>query len=47
MIITKGASKIIITTRVLKQLVMTPVMIVTILSIGKLFEERINKLMND
>lgn len=47
MIITKGASKIIITTRVLKQLVMTPVMIVTILSIGKLFEEKINKLMND
>ena len=31
--ITKGASKIIITTRVLKQLVMAPVMIITILSI--------------
>ena len=45
--ITKGASKIIITTRVLKQLVMAPVMIITILSIGKLFEDKINKLMHD
>lgn len=44
---TKGASKVIITTRVLKQLVMAPVKIVTILSIGKLFEERINKIMHD
>lgn len=45
--ITKGASKIIITTRVLKQLVMAPVMIITILSIGKIFEDKINKLMHD
>lgn len=45
--ITKGASKIIVTTRVLKQLVMAPVEVVTILSIGKLFEEKINKLMHD
>ena len=44
---TKGASKVIITTRILKQLVMAPVKIVTILSIGKLFEERINKIMHD
>ena len=46
-ITTNGASKIIITTRVLKQLVMAPVKIITILSIGKLFQERINKLMHD
>ena len=44
---TNGASKVIITTRVLKQLVMAPVKIITILSIGKIFEERINKLMHD
>ena len=44
---TNGASKVIITTRVLKQLVMAPVKIITILSIGKIFGERINKLMHD
>jgi ECF transporter S component (folate family) len=44
---TNGASKVIITTRVLKQLVMAPVKIITILLIGKIFGERINKLMHD
>ena len=44
---TNGASKVIITTRVLKQLVMAPVQIITILSIGKIFGDRINKLMHD
>ena len=46
-IISKGASKLIITTRILKQLVMAPVKIITILLIGKIFEERINKLIHD
>ena len=45
--ITKGASKIIITTRVLKQLVMVPVQILTILGLTKLLESRIKKLVND
>ena len=45
--ITKGASKIIITTRVLNQLVMAPVEVITIVSIGKIFEDKINKLMHD
>ena len=45
--ITKGASKIIVTTRVLKQLVMVPVQIFTILGLSKLLESRIKKLVND
>jgi len=45
--ITKKAANIIITTRVLKQLIMAPVEILTIIGITKLFEERIQKLLND
>ena len=46
-IITKGASKIIITTRVLKQLIMAPIEVLSILGISKLLESRIQKLVND
>ena len=44
---TKGASKVIVTTRILKQLIMAPIEIITIISIGKIFEDKINKLMHD
>ena len=45
--ISKGASKIIITTRVLKQLIMAPIEVLTILGLSKLLESRIKKLVND
>lgn len=46
-IISKGASKIVIPIRILKELVMAPIKVITILSICKILEERINKLIND
>ncbi len=46
-IISKGASKIIIPTRIIKQLINVPVVIITITSICKVFESRIKKLVND
>ena len=45
--INKGASNVVIPIRILKQLVMAPVEIVTISSLCKIFEERIKKLVND
>jgi len=47
MMITKNASTLIIPIRILKQLVMIPIKIITILGIAKVFEERITKLVND
>lgn len=47
MMITKNASTLIIPIRILKQLVMMPIKIITILGIAKVFEERITKLVND
>lgn len=46
-IISKGASKVIIPIRILKQLIMAPIKVITITSICKIFETRINKLLND
>lgn len=46
-IISSGASKIIIPIRVIKELVMVPIKVITILSICKILEERINKLIHD
>lgn len=45
--INKGASNVVVPIRILKQLVMAPVEIVTISSLCKIFEERIKKLVND
>ena len=45
--INKGASKIIIPIRILKQLIMAPIKVVTISTICKIFEERLKKLIND
>ena len=47
MMITKNASAVVVPIRILKQLVMMPIKIVTILSLAKFFEERIKKLVND
>lgn len=47
MMITKNASSVVVPIRVLKQLVMMPIKIVTILGITKVFEERIKRLVND
>lgn len=46
-IMTKNASTVVIPIRILKQLVMMPIKIVTILGIAKFFEERIKRLVND
>ena len=46
-IITKGASKIVLPIRILKQLIMMPVIVLTILLTCKALEERIKKLVND
>lgn len=45
--ISKGASKIVIPIRILKQLIMAPIKVITIVSLGKTLESRINKLLND
>ncbi len=45
--ISQSASKIVVPIRVLKQLIMAPIKIVTILSICKMMEERLKKLIND
>lgn len=45
---TKGASKIVVPVRIVKQLVMAPIKVVTILGICKIFEERFRKMtLND
>lgn len=46
-IMTKGASKIIVPTRLIKELIIIPVKILTMLPILKIFEERIQNLLND
>ena len=45
--ITKDASKIVVPIRILKQLIMAPIKVITILSLSKILEERIKKLIND
>ena len=47
MMISKGASNIIVPIRVIKQLIMVPIKIVSILGLGKALESRINKVLND
>ena len=46
-LINKGASKIVVPVRIIKQLIMVPIKVVTILSLCKVFEERLVKLIND
>ena len=46
-LINKGASKIVVSVRIIKQLIMVPIKVVTILSLCKVFEERLVKLIND
>ena len=46
-IINKNASNIIIPIRILKQLVMAPIKVITIISLCKMLEERLKKLIND
>ncbi len=46
-IINKNASNIIIPIRILKQLIMAPIKVITILSLCKVLEERIKNLTND
>ncbi len=45
--INKSASKIVIPIRIVKQLIMVPIKITTISALCKIFEERIQKLIND
>lgn len=45
--INKSASRVVVPIRILKQLIMAPIKILTIISLCKLFEERIKKLVND
>jgi len=45
--ISKGASNIIVPIRVIKQLIMVPIKIASILGLGKALESRINKVLND
>ena len=47
MIISKGASKIVVPIRILKQLIMAPIKVVTIMSLCKILETRIKGLLND
>ena len=47
MMINKGASKVIIPVRILKQLIMAPIKVITISTICKILEERLQKLIND
>ena len=46
-LINKVASKIVVPVRIIKQLIMVPIKVVTILSLCKVFEERLVKLIND
>lgn len=46
-IINKRASNIIIPIRILKQLIMAPIKVITIVSLCKILEERLKKLIND
>lgn len=46
-IINKSASKIVIPIRIVKQLIMVPIKIITISSLCKIMEERLQKLIND
>lgn len=46
-IITKGASKVIVPIRIVKQLVMAPIKIITILGITKVFERRLDAMIKD
>lgn len=46
-IINKSASNIIIPIRILKQLIMAPIKVITIISLCKILEERLKKLIND
>jgi len=45
--INKSASKIVIPIRILKQLIMAPIKVVTISTLCKIMEERLQKLIND
>lgn len=45
--ITKGASKIVVPIRIIKQLIMVPIVIITTLSLSKILEPRFKKLIND
>lgn len=45
--INKSASKVILPIRILKQLIMAPIKVFTILSLCKILEERITNLVND
>ena len=47
MMISKGASNIIVPIRVIKQLIMVPIKIASVLGLGKALESRINKVLND
>ena len=47
MMINKGASKVIIPVRILKQLVMAPIKVITMSSLCKIFEERLKKIINE
>lgn len=47
MIITKGASKIVVPIRTVKQLIMLPIKVFTILGLTKVFEERINRMVKN
>ncbi|MDE5539935.1 MAG: folate family ECF transporter S component [Bacilli bacterium] len=47
MIMTKWASNIVLPIRIIKQLIMVPVRVITILALAKIFEERIGSLVND
>jgi len=46
-IISKDASKIVLPIRILKQLIMAPISVFTIISLCKILEERIKRLVND
>ena len=47
LMITKGASNIIIPLRIIKQLIMAPITVITISMLCKIMEERIQNLIND
>ncbi len=47
MMISKGASKVVVPVRILKQLIMAPIKVFTMLSLCKILEERIKKLIHD
>lgn len=45
--INKGASRVVLPIRILKQLIMAPIKVFTIISLCKIFEERFKRLIND